>query len=291
MKKITFLLVLFLVVALSACGDSDEDKEEKGSKDAPEAKIDDKVWNDIQESGELVVGTPGTLFPASYYPEDSDELTGYDVEIAKEISERLGLNVTFEVMGFDAMLTALNTGRVDIILAGPREESKKKFAFSEPVKYSYSTMIVRSEDLSGIETLEDLKGKKAGGAATTVYSDIARKFDAEVITYGNVTNDAYLRDVENGRTDLVINDYYLQSLALTAFPDLNIELHPDLKFHPTTNNVVVDKDADTLLKKVNQVIDEMREDGTLTEKSVEFFGGQDVSVKPEDEIIEIEGIE
>lgn len=291
MKKITFLLVLFLVVALSACGDSDEDKEEKGSKDATEAKIDDKVWNDIQESGELVVGTPGTLFPASYYPEDSDELTGYDVEIAKEISQRLGLNVTFEVMGFDAMLTALNTGRVDIILAGPREESKKKFAFSEPVKYSYSTMIVRSEDLSGIETLEDLKGKKAGGAATTVYSDIARKFDAEVITYGNVTNDAYLRDVENGRTDLVINDYYLQSLALTAFPDLNIELHPDLKFHPTTNNVVVDKDADTLLKKVNQVIDEMREDGTLTEKSVEFFGGQDVSVKPEDEIIEIEGIE
>lgn len=291
MKKITFLLVLFLVVALSACGDSDEDKEEKGSKDATEAKIDDKVWNDIQESGELVVGTPGTLFPASYYPEDSDELTGYDVEIAKEISQRLGLNVTFEVMGFDAMLTALNTGRVDIILAGPREESKKKFAFSEPVKYSYSTMIVRSEDLSGIETLEDLKGKKAGGAATTVYSDIARKFDAEVITYGNVTNDAYLRDVENGRTDLVINDYYLQSLALSAFPDLNIELHPDLKFHPTTNNVVVDKDADTLLKKVNQVIDEMREDGTLTEKSVEFFGGQDVSVKPEDEIIEIEGIE
>lgn len=291
MKKITFLLVLFLVVALSACGDSDEDKEEKGSKDATEAKIDDKVWNDIQESRELVVGTPGTLFPASYYPEDSDELTGYDVEIAKEISQRLGLNVTFEVMGFDAMLTALNTGRVDIILAGPREESKKKFAFSEPVKYSYSTMIVRSEDLSGIETLEDLKGKKAGGAATTVYSDIARKFDAEVITYGNVTNDAYLRDVENGRTDLVINDYYLQSLALTAFPDLNIELHPDLKFHPTTNNVVVDKDADTLLKKVNQVIDEMREDGTLTEKSVEFFGGQDVSVKPEDEIIEIEGIE
>lgn len=285
MRKISFLVILFLsVVILGACSDSRQDK------DGTEEKPDDKVWNDIQESGELVVGTPGTLFPASYYLEDSDELTGYDVEVAKEIAERLGLNVTFEVMGFDAMLTALNTGRVDIILAGPREESKEKFAFSEPVKYSYSTMIVRSSDLSGIETLEDLKGKKAGGAATTVYSDIAREFGAEVVTYGNVTNDAYLRDVENDRTDLVINDYYLQSLALTAFSDLNIELHPDLKFHPTTNNVVMDKEADTLLEKVNNVINEMKKDGTLTEKSATFFGGQDVSVKPKDEIIEIEGI-
>ncbi|WP_407058511.1 type 2 periplasmic-binding domain-containing protein [Paracerasibacillus soli] len=46
------------------------------------------------------------------------------------------------------------------------------------------------------------------------------------MTYGNVTNDAYLRDVHNGRTDVVINDYYLQSLALTAFPEFDIEIHP-----------------------------------------------------------------
>src|SRR5690625_7164814 len=102
-------------------------------------------------------------------------------------------------------------------------------------------MIVRSDDLSGIETLEDLKGKKAGGAATTVYSEIAEKYGAEVITYGNVTNDAYLRDINNGRTDLVINDYYLQSLALEAFPDVDIEMHPYLKFNHTTKTLIMDR--------------------------------------------------
>ncbi|WP_026908215.1 transporter substrate-binding domain-containing protein [Paucisalibacillus globulus] len=281
MKKYLVLSMLFAVLlVLAACG-----------SDTSEEKVEDKIWDSIQESGELIVGTAGTLYPASYYPEGSDELTGYNVEVFREIAERLGVEVKFETMAFDAMLSALQSGRVDMIQAGPREASREKFAFSEPVKYSFATMIVRADDLSGIHTLEDLKGKKAGGAATTVYSDIARKFDAEVVTYGNVTNDAYLRDVHNGKTDTVINDYYLQSLAIQAFPDFNITLHPDLKFHPTTNNVVVQKDATTLLEEVNEIIAEMKEDGTLTGISAEFFGGLDVSKEPEEEVIEIKGVE
>ncbi|WP_099157613.1 transporter substrate-binding domain-containing protein [Virgibacillus ndiopensis] len=280
------LLVFSLLLVLGACGD----KENNETSDSNKEKADGK-WAEIQEAGELVYGTAGTLFPASYYPEGSDEITGYNVEVMREVAKRLNLDIKFEIMGFDAMLGSLKSGRIDVITAGPREESKKKFTFSDPFKYSYSTMIVRSGDLSGIESLEDLKGKKAGGAATTVYSDIARKFGAEVKTYGNATNDVYLRDVANGRTDVIINDYYLQSLALTAFPELDIKIHPDLKFHPTTNNIVMAKDADTLEEKINETLAEMREDGTLTKLSKEFFGGKDVSKKPEEEVIEIEGIE
>ena len=284
MKKFNLLYVLLIMVALlGACGSSDE----KSTDD----QANDEVWTRVQDSGELVVGTAGTLYPSTYYSEGSDELTGYEVEVAREVADRLGLEATFEIMGFDSMLTALSTDRVDIILAGPREESRKKFAFSDPVKYSYSTMVVRTDDHSGIESLKDLKGKKAGGAATTVYSEIAEKFGAEVVTYGNATNDAYLRDVDNGRTDTVINDYYLQRLALTAFPDLDIELHPDLKFHPTTDNVVMKKESDVLMDKVNEAIDEMKADGTLADISAEFFDGDDVSIEPAEEITEIEGIE
>jgi L-cystine transport system substrate-binding protein len=280
MKKYFLLPILCSVLLLFAgCGNSAQDKKE------------DEIWASIQESGEIIVGTPGTLFPASYYPEGSNDLTGYDVEVTREIGKRLGVDVKFETMAFDAMLSALQSGRVDMIQAGPRDASREKFGFSEPIKYSFATMIVRADDLSGIKTLEDLKGKKAGGAATTVYSDIARKFGAEVVTYGNVTNDAYLRDVHNGRTDVVINDYYLQKLAITAFPEFNITLHPDLRFHPTTHNVVVSKEATVLLEKIDEAIAEMKEDGTLSKISGEFFGGLDVSKEPEEEVIEIEGID
>ncbi|MFB1049816.1 transporter substrate-binding domain-containing protein [Paraliobacillus sp. JSM ZJ581] len=279
MKRVIYLCIVLFI--LTACGqDEESEKDVAGEK-----------WSNIQQSGEIVVGTAGTLYPASYYPEGSERLTGYNVEVIRELAKRLEVEVKFEIMSFDAMLAALQSGRVDIITAGPREESKDKFIFSDPIKYSYSTMIVRSEDHSGIESLEDLKGKKAGGAATTVYSDIARKYGAEVITYGNATNDVYLRDVDNGRTDVVINDYYLQLLALEAFPEMDLKLHPDLKFHPQTVSVVAEKDATTLAQKIDDVLEEMKEDQTLTELSKQFFGGQDVSEKLETDIKEIEGVE
>src|SRR5699024_8381066 len=271
------LLFLCLVFVLAACGETDAES--------------DVIWEQIKDEGELVVGTPGTLYPSSYYPEDSDELTGYDVEVMKEIGKRLDLEVTFEELGFDAMLAALNSGRIDVAPAGIRKETKEKFTYSDPYKYSFSTMIVRNDEVDEFTSLEDLEGKKAGGAATTVYSAIAEKFGAEVKTYGNVTNDVYLRDVENGRTDVIINDYYLQLLALQALPDLEVTIQPDLKFYPSDQRAIIDKDAHTLKEKINETIADMKKDGTLTKLSEEFFNGEDVSQKPDESIREIEGIE
>nr|WP_226035369.1 transporter substrate-binding domain-containing protein [Aquibacillus saliphilus] len=278
MKGFTILFVLILVLA--ACGSKEED-------------VSSEQWDEIQEANQIVVGTSGTLYPASFYPEGSEELTGYDIEIIREIGNRLDLDISFEAMGVDTMLSSLTNGRVDLIINDMEvtEERKEQFSFSEPYKYSYTTMIVRAEDHSGIESLEDLEGKEAGGGATTVFSQIAEHYGAEIVTYGNATNDTYLRDVDNGRTDTVINDYYLQSLALEAFTEFDIVLHPDLKFHPTEQAIVMPKGSEMLTEKINETLAEMREDGTLTEISKQFFGGKDASKLPEEEIVEIEGLD
>lgn len=281
------VLMLVVVSLITACGG------DQGNDQADTNGDQDTLWSAIEEKGEIVVGTSGTLYPASFYPEDAGEITGYDVEVIREVAQRLDLDIKFEELGIDSLFTALNSGRVDLVINDIEvtEERKEKFAFSTPYKYSYTTMIVREENLSGIHTLEDLEGKKAGGGATTVFSDIARHFGAEVVTYGNATNDIYLRDVDNGRTDVIINDYYLQTLALEFFPEFDITIHPDLQFHPTEQAILLPKEATTLEEKVNATLEEMRQDGTLTELSQQFFGGQDASKKPEKEVIEIEGLE
>ncbi|MFZ3577982.1 transporter substrate-binding domain-containing protein [Virgibacillus sp. DJP39] len=289
LKKSYYLIIIIIISSvLAGCGDgSSGDSEAKGDN------VNDSKWAEIQETGELVVGTSGTLFAASYYPKGSDKLTGYDAEVIREIAKRLELNVKFEIIGIDGLLAAVNSNRIDVAINDIEitDERKKKFSFSEPYKYSFTSMIVRSEDLSGIKTLEDLKGKKAGGGATTVFSDIARHFGAEVKTYSNVANDVYLQDVANGRTDTVINDYYLQKLALKAITKFDIKIHPDLKFHPTEQGIVVHKDANKLMKKMNEALQEMREDGTLAKLSKKFYGGEDVSKKPEAQVREIEGLD
>ncbi|WP_102336229.1 transporter substrate-binding domain-containing protein [Salimicrobium jeotgali] len=284
MKKITFLFALAFTLILAACGTgSDESSGEKGNSSKNSEK-EQTLFKQLQEEG-ATVATSGTLLASTYYPEGSDELTGYDVEVLREIGKRLDIDISFEEIGVDGMLPALKNGRVDMVANDFEitEERKREFAFSEPYKYSFTSIIVREDDLSGIETLEDVSGKVHGGGATTTHSQLAEELGAELKTYNNVTNDVYLRDVENGRTDFIINDYYLQKLATEALPDIDVKIHPDIKFNEAKIAVVLPQDADELKKKVDEAITEMREDGTLKELSEEFYNA-DVSKRPEEDI-------
>lgn len=257
---------------LTGCGSSGSDS---GSEEAKTA------WDEIKEEGTLTVATSGTLFPTSYREEGTDKLTGFEVEVVREIAERLELEVEFSELGFDEMLTSVQTGQVDLAANDieATEDRKEKFAFSTPFKFSYGTAIVRKDDLSGIKTLEDLKGKKAAGASTSVYMETARSYGAEEVVYDNATNEVYLRDVAIGRTDVILNDYYLQTLALAAFPELNITIHPDIKYSPSEVSMVMNKDNEELVENVNGAIEEMLEDGTIAEISKEFFNGADATQK------------
>ncbi|WP_214799922.1 transporter substrate-binding domain-containing protein [Exiguobacterium sp. s50] len=273
MKRMTKGLAasLLLAVPLAACGDSSTDQAETSR------------WDEIKEDGTLTVGTAGTLYPASFREEDSDTLTGFDVELMKEVGKRLDLEVQFKEMAFDNMLTSVQNGQVDVAAndISVTDDRKEKFAFSTPYKYTYGTAIVRKSDLSGIESLEDLKGKKAAGEATTVFMDVARQYGAEEVIYDNATNDQYLRDVSTGRTDVILNDYYLQTLALAFFPEFDITIHPDIAYNPQEVAFLMDKENAELQENIDRVLAEMLEDGTVKELSETFYNGADVSVEPD----------
>lgn len=268
-KTSMFLASALTIITLAACGNNNDGDESSS-------------WDEIEERGVLNVATSGTLYPASFHDED-EGLTGFEVELAREAADRLGLEVEFTEMGFDGMLTSINSGQVDLAVndIDINEDREESFLFTDPYKFSYGAMIVRPDDYSGIETLEDLDGKKHGGAATTIYMQIAESYGAEGVTYENVTNDTYLRDIENGRLDVVMNDYYLQSLAIEALPEIDVVIHPDLFYHPNNQAMIMKEDSHELQENLNRVIQEMMEDGTVTALSEQFFGGQDVSEEPD----------
>lgn len=279
-KAVIFSFTMAFFLILAAC----YGKNEADSKDTG--------WEQIKDKGKIVVATSGTLYPTSYHDTDSgsDKLTGYEVEVVREAAKRLGLKVEFKEMGIDGMLTAVNSGQVDAAAndIDVTKDREKKFAFSTPYKYSYGTAIVRKDDLSGIKTLKDLKGKKAAGAATTVYMEVARKYGAKEVIYDNATNEQYLKDVANGRTDVILNDYYLQTLALAAFPDLNITIHPDIKYMPNKQALVMKKSNEALQKKMNEALKEMSKDGSLTKLSKQFFNKADVSKKIDADVQDVD---
>jgi L-cystine transport system substrate-binding protein len=276
-RSATWLLIAMVAsisFIFSACGNTSAVKDTQKSQDT--------AWSKIKQNGKIVVATSGTLFPTSYHDKQTNKLTGFEVEVVNEMAKRLGLKVDYVEMGFDGMLTSLNTNKVDLVANDIEvtNDRKDKFAFSTPIKYSYGTAIVRKSDLSGIKKLEDIKGKKSAGAATSVYMDLSRKLGAKEVVYDNATNEQYLRDVATGRTDVILNDYYLQTLALAYFPKLNITIHPNIRFNQTQVALVMKKDNSELTNNVNKELKAMLDDGTISKISKQFFAGADVTKKP-----------
>lgn len=246
----------------------------------------DNSWKKVEEKQELTVATSGTLFPSSYY-NDENKLVGYDVDVAKAVAKQLDLKIKFKEYNVDGQVTAVNRGEADFAANdfGMSKERSKKFALSSPIKHSFDSMIVRKSDNSGIHSLEDLKGKKAAGEPNTSYMKIAEKYGAKAVTYDNATNDQYLTDVANGRTDVILNDYYLQKMSVAALPDIPVKILEDVYFNANFTGFLFDKDNQTLKAKINEALATLKKDGTLEKISKQYFG-TDVSVKPEQEVSE-----
>lgn len=271
LKKWSKLLMGLSVIFLAACG-----AEEGNNTDSEENSATTELEK-VQEAGVLNVATSGTLFPSSYHDEETNELTGYETEILREIAERLGVEIEFSEMGYDGILTSVKSGTADVAAGiDITEDRQEEFHFSDPTKYTVGGIVVRETDDSGIETLEDIAGKKAGGAATSIWSDMARELGAEIVSYDNATNDVYFRDIASGRIDIVMHDYFLSSTAVEKFSDLGVKMS-DVQYNPTTSGMIFSQEDTTLVDEVNVILQDLRDEGVLSELSKEFYNGQDIS--------------
>lgn len=242
---------------------------------AVSAKGSDDLLETIQKRGTIIVGLEGDWAPWSYMDEN-DELTGYDVEVAKAIADKLGVEIQIVPGEWDGLFAGMDAGRYDMVVNGVEvtEERADKYDFSTPYAYIRTALIVKGDNDS-IKTFEDLKGKKTANSIASTYMNLAESYGATC--YGVSTLDETLTMVLQGRVDATLN-------AIVSFTDYMAQ-HPDsnLKVVATTeeaSNVAIpmrkgDETA-SLREAVNKVIDELREDGTLSELSTRFFG-EDIS--------------
>lgn len=105
------------------------------------------------------------------------------------------------------------------------------------------------------------------------------------MTYDNATNDQYLTDVANGRTDVILNDYYLQKMSLAALPEIPVKILEDVYFNANSTGFLFDKKNQALKKKIDGALVELKKEGTLKKIAEEYFG-TNVSVKPKQTVTE-----
>lgn len=217
----------------------------------------------------LIVATEGVYPPFSYYDE-KNELTGYDVEVARAVAKKLNLQIEFLTAPWDAMLVAFNAGKADAVFnqANINEERKKKNDFSVPYTVSKAALIVRKDDES-IKNFTDLKGKKSAHSPTSMWAKVAGANGAEIVSV-----DGFSKAVEliiTRRADATVNDLVAYYDFLRARPNapLKIAAYGD---EPIYSAALLHKDNDELKEQIDRALGELAKQGVLSEISLKFFG-------------------
>lgn len=259
----------------SAEAKSEESETELGSEEVSTeigtGESADDLLAQIKERGSIIVAMEGTWAPWTYHDED-DNLVGYDVEVAQNIAEKLGVEVEFIEGAWDGLLAGLDAGRYDIMVngVGVTEERAEKYNFSTPYAYNKTAVIVRG-DYDEISSMEDLKGKKTANTISSTYAAQAEAYGATVTGVDDLNQTIEL--LLSKRIDATLN-------AEVVFNDYKKE-HPDSNIKIATYSDQVEEiaipirkgdDTVTLLEAVNDALDEMAKDGTLTELSEKYFG-------------------
>jgi arginine/lysine/histidine transporter system substrate-binding protein len=257
MKKIMglFLLMILAVGVLAACGESKD------------ANAGDKKT--------LVMATSADYAPFEYIESDkSDEIIGFDVDLANAIAGKLGYEVEVKDMDFGGLIQSLKSGQADFVLAGmtPTEKRKKNVDFSD-IYYTAQHMVISKKD-SAIATVEDLEGKTVGVQLGSIQEGKAQEINETVTISVENRNriPELIQELKAGRFDAIIIEDTVAKGYLDKEADLtNFTLSDDPE--EAGSAIAFPKDSE-LTEKFNKELQKMKENGELQELIVKWFGGE-----------------
>ncbi len=171
----------------------------------------DGSWEYIQSKGTIVMGLDDAVPPMGFRDEDTNEIVGVDVDLAKEVAQRLGVELQLQPIDWNAKEMELETKKIDIIWNGltvtPERQEQMLFSAS----YLDNTQAIAVMEGSGIQTKEDLAGKKVGvQAGSNALESMKKDAIFELIGEENIqeydTMLTALMDLKIGRIDAVVAD-------------------------------------------------------------------------------------
>ena len=264
-KNLIFGLALSAVLSLSAAVYADEAAEAEGTVDFAAEYPADQLFPE----GKFVVGIEGTYPPFTYHEADG-ELAGFDVEIARLIGEKLGVEIEFVEAAWDSLLIGVDTGRFDTVIncVSITDERKEKYNFSDPYFFSQKLVIVRGDN-DEINSPDDLNGTKIATNLTNADIPWYEAHGAEIV--GIDTSAEAFDLVLSGRVDfdsstpVILNDY------LEEHPDANLKVAFVIPDFESRVGIPLRKDETDRLDAINAVLESLREDGTLATLSEKYF--------------------
>ena len=251
MKKLTALFVsLALSIAL-----------------IPSAFADDLAK--VKDKGKITMAMSGQ-YPPFNFVNDKNELTGFDVEMGKEIAKRIGVSGVPLTTAWDGIIAGLLANKYELICGSMAitEERLKSIDFSDPYYRSGAQLFVKKG--SDIKSIDEFKGKKLGVTLGTTYEKWVRENIAgvEIRTYKGVPD--MILEVGNGRIDGFVTDKIVGALAIKD-KGVPIALAGNLLYEEKMG-IALRQGNENLKKAINSALADMKSGGTYHDISMKWLG-------------------
>lgn len=267
MKKfLAMALAAVMVLGVAGCGSSSDEKTEENTENT-------------EQTGETTEGTDGVIKmgvsadfpPFESYADDAVTFVGFDIDLMQEICNRLGMELQIQDMNFDAIVAAVQTGKLDVGVSGITitDERKESVAFSDPYFVASQSILVPKD--SPITSYEDLvNGDYTAGVQLGTTGDImaSEKISGRVSQYEKY-GDA-LAALLAGKNDCMVLDTGVAD-AFAAANDLVVVGTFGEATDSENYGIAIAKENTELLEKVNGALAEMKEDGFIDELTAKYF--------------------
>lgn len=207
--------------------------------------------------GKLYVGTNAEFPPFEHL--DKGEVVGFDIDLVKAIGKKLDMEIVIKDMAFDGLIPALETNKIDIVIAGMTASDERKMAvnFSNPY-YTANQVIILNDNNNDIKTFDDLNGKLVG-VMLGFTGDVVVSEMKDVKSKKYNASYAAIMELQNNKIDAVVLD---SETALNYVKNNKGLKLAETSGEPEEYAIAISKKNSELLNKINIALDELKKDGT-----------------------------
>ncbi|EJZ69044.1 amino acid ABC transporter substrate-binding protein [Lachnoanaerobaculum sp. OBRC5-5] len=274
MKKI-YLLGILATIMLAGCSSAKTAESTSASADtsAVESKADETTTAAAENKATFTVGFDQD-FPPMGFVGDDGEFTGFDLELAAEVAKRMGKEIKYQPIAWDAKDMELTSGNIDCIWNGFSIQGREdKYTWSKPYMKNDQVFVVKSD--SSIDSIEDLAGKtvevqtdSSAEAALKENTELANTFGKlqTVADYNTGFMDLEMGGVDAIAMDSVVANYQITKRGGNGFTVLDTPLSSE------EYGIGFKLGNETLRNEVQKALEDMKADGTMKTISEKWFG-------------------
>lgn len=289
MKKILAMLmaVLMLGTIAAGCGSTDNTTDDNSTDSAVTDENNtegttetDDSWTKVESAGKLILGLDDSFPPMGYKDPETGEIVGFDIDLAKEVCSRLGIELVLQPIVWETKEVELNGGNIDCIWNGFTSDPERAEAMLLSPAYMKNTQVVMVAEGSEFTDLASLAGKTVAVQSGSS-GENALNADANADFKNSLGNIIKIQDylsaiteLENATVDAIVLDEKVATNYINMKPGKYRILEADgeeITLSEEEYVIAFRKGEEALMNKIMDTLKEMKEDGTLAEISINWF--------------------